>query len=115
MTKQSYIYLLNSWGKKQRIWTPVQRHTDQFPRDQHKHYTVGEDALTNQASPLGLYSPGGNRSQDVYDLMRIRRNEKYVLSYLVSGQGPASSLNCPVIDILQFPATENALQLLSLG
>ena len=76
---------------------------------------MGRDALANQAPPLGLYSPSGNRSQDVYDLMHIRRNEKYVLSYLVSGHGPASPLSCPVIDILQFLATENALQLLFLG
>ena len=42
-------------------------------------------------------------------------NEEYVVFYLLSGQGPASSLDCPVIDILEFLSTGNELQLLTLG
>ena len=34
-------------------------------------------------------------------------NEKYVVSYPVSGQGPASSLNCPAIVILEYWSTGN--------
>ena len=34
-------------------------------------------------------------------------NEKYVVSYLLSGQGPASSLNCPAILILEYRFTGN--------
>ena len=41
--------------------------------------------------------------------------EEYVVFYLLSGQGPASSLDCPAIDILEFLSTENKLQLLALG
>ena len=36
--------------------------------------------------------------EDLLDL----ENEKYVVSCLLSGQGPASSLDCPTIDILEF-------------
>ena len=36
--------------------------------------------------------------EDLLDL----ENEKYVVSYLLSGQGPASSLDCPTIGILEF-------------
>ena len=43
------------------------------------------------------------------------KNEKYVLSYLLSAQGPASSLNCPAIFISQFPSTGNELQLFTMG
>ena len=43
------------------------------------------------------------------------KNEKYVVSYLLSGQGPASSLNRPAVDILEFLFTGNELQLLTLG
>ena len=32
-------------------------------------------------------------------------NENYVVSYLLSGQGPASSLNCPAILILEYRST----------
>ena len=34
-------------------------------------------------------------------------NEKYVVSYLLCGQGPASSLNCPAILILEYQSTGN--------
>ena len=34
------------------------------------------------------------------------KNEKYVVSYLLSGQGPASSLDCPVL-ILEYWSTGN--------
>ena len=40
-------------------------------------------------------------------------NEKYVASYLLSGQGLASSLDCPAV--LEFLSTGNELQLLNLG
>ena len=30
------------------------------------------------------------------------KNKKYVAFYLLSGQGPASSLNCPAINTLEF-------------
>ena len=43
------------------------------------------------------------------------KNEKYVVSYLLSGQGPASPLDCPATDILEFLSTGNELKLLSLG
>ena len=43
------------------------------------------------------------------------KNEKYVVSYLLSVQGPASSLNCPAIFISQFPSTGNELQLFTMG
>ena len=43
------------------------------------------------------------------------KNEKYVVSYLLSGQGPASALDCPATDILEFLSTGNELKLLSLG
>ena len=42
-------------------------------------------------------------------------NEKYLASYLLSGQGPVSSLNCPAIDILESLSTGNKLKLLSGG
>ena len=42
------------------------------------------------------------------------KNEKYVVLYLLSGQGPASSLNCPAIFILEFPSTGNELQLFTM-
>ena len=42
-------------------------------------------------------------------------NEEYVVSYLLSGQGPASSLDCPTIDIVEFLSTGNELKLLTLG
>ena len=42
-------------------------------------------------------------------------NEGYVVFYLLSGQGPASSLDCPAIDILEPLSTGNKLQMLSLG
>ncbi|KAJ8775921.1 hypothetical protein J1605_015984 [Eschrichtius robustus] len=41
-------------------------------------------------------------------------NVEYVVFYLLSGQGPASSLNCPAIDILEFLSTGNELLLLTL-
>ena len=42
-------------------------------------------------------------------------NEKYLVSYLLSGQGPASSMDCPAIDMLEFLSTGNELKLLTLG
>ena len=45
----------------------------------------------------------------------LTENEKYVVSYLLSGQGPASPLDCPATDILEFLSTGNELKLLSLG
>ena len=42
-------------------------------------------------------------------------NGEYVVFYSLSGRGPASSLDCPAIDILAFPSTGNELQLLTLG
>ena len=41
--------------------------------------------------------------------------EKYVVPYLLSGQGPASPLDCPATDISEFLSTGNELKLLSLG
>ena len=38
-------------------------------------------------------------------------NEKYVVSNLLSWQGPASSLDFPAIDILEFLSTGNELRL----
>ena len=38
-----------------------------------------------------------------------------MVSYLLSGQGPASPLDCPATDILEFLSTGNELKLLSLG
>ena len=35
------------------------------------------------------------------------KNEKYVVSYLLSGQGAASSLNCPAILVLENQSTGN--------
>ena len=34
---------------------------------------------------------------------------------LLSGQGPASSMDCPAIDMLEFLSTGNELKLLTLG
>ena len=42
-------------------------------------------------------------------------NQKYVVSDLLSEQGPVSSLDCPVIDILEFQSTVNELKLLTPG
>ena len=42
-------------------------------------------------------------------------NEKYVVSYLLSMWGPASSLDSVAIDILEFLSTENEVKLLTLG
>ena len=36
-------------------------------------------------------------------------------SYLLSGQDPASSLNCSAIDVLEFLSIGNELKLLALG
>ena len=35
------------------------------------------------------------------------QNEKYVVSYLLSGQGPASSLDCPAFLVLEYRSTGN--------
>ena len=42
-------------------------------------------------------------------------NEKYLVSYLLSGQGPASSPSGPTIDISEFLFTGNELKPLTLG
>ena len=41
-------------------------------------------------------------------------NVEYVVFYLLPGQGPASSLDCPAIDILEFLSTGNEFLLLTL-
>ena len=43
------------------------------------------------------------------------KNEKYVVSYLLSGQGPASSLNSPAMFVLEYRSTENEIQLFAPG
>ena len=43
------------------------------------------------------------------------KNEEYVVSYLLSGQGPASSLNCPVILFSEYWSTRNDLKPFALG
>ena len=40
--------------------------------------------------------------------------QEWEICVLLSEQGPASSLNCPAIDILEFLTTENELQLLTM-
>ena len=42
-------------------------------------------------------------------------NEEYVVFYLLSAQGPASSLDCPAIFFLEYRSTENELQLFAPG
>ena len=42
-------------------------------------------------------------------------NEKYVVSYLLFEQGPASSLYCPAIFILECRSSENKFQLFASG
>ena len=42
-------------------------------------------------------------------------NEDHLVFYLLSGQGTASFLDCPVIDILEFLSRGNELLLLTLG
>ena len=39
------------------------------------------------------------------------KNEKYVISYLLSGRGPVSSLNCPTILILEYGSTRDKSQI----
>ena len=48
------------------------------------------------------------------DLLNLE-NEKYVVSPLLSGKGPVSSLDCPASDILEFLSIGNELQMISLG
>ena len=50
-----------------------------------------------------MCSRGGGRSPDF-------GNEEYVVSYLLSGQGRASSLNCPVIPVSEYRSTRNKLK-----
>ena len=38
-----------------------------------------------------------------------------MVSCLLSGQGPASSLNCPVIPVLEYLSTRNEFKLFALG
>ena len=48
--------------------------------------------------------------EDVLNL----ENKKYVVSLLLSEQGPVSSLDCSASDTLEFLSTGNQLQMLSL-
>ena len=61
------------------------------------------DLVTWHHSPLdlqGAFLPMCSRRG-----LLTSKNEEYVVSYLLSGQGPASSLNCPVILVSEYGST----------
>ena len=60
-------------------------------------------------SPLLLTSKELSSWEGLLDF----KNEKYVVSYLLSGQGPASSFDCHAVDMLELLSTGNELRLLS--
>ena len=62
------------------------------------------------APPPFLTSKELSSREDFLDF----ENEKYAVSYPLSGWGPASSLDSLAIDILEFLSTENEIKLLTL-